>query len=121
MDKLLRKLIKDHNMEFVMLLFLSHFVFHLRLINCILNYNRASVLDYLVHHVQCLGLFSTHYHRLAVEHEDNKVNVFISCFELSHIQVLTCVCEYRTIGITLPYGMRSRHGRRRFGRSDFPL
>ncbi|CAM0951311.1 unnamed protein product [Alopecurus aequalis] len=35
----------------------------------------ASVLDYLVHRVQCLGLFSTHYHRLAVEHEDNKVSL----------------------------------------------
>ncbi|XP_047048385.1 DNA mismatch repair protein MSH6 [Lolium rigidum] len=35
----------------------------------------ASVLDYLVRHVQCLGLFSTHYHRLAVEHEDNKVSL----------------------------------------------
>uniref|UniRef100_A0ACD5YI65 Uncharacterized protein n=1 Tax=Avena sativa TaxID=4498 RepID=A0ACD5YI65_AVESA len=35
----------------------------------------ASVLDYLVHHVQCLGLFSTHYHRLAVEHEDSKVSL----------------------------------------------
>ncbi|CAL5081395.1 unnamed protein product [Urochloa decumbens] len=33
----------------------------------------ASVLEYLVHQVQCLGLFSTHYHRLAVEHKDTKV------------------------------------------------
>jgi hypothetical protein len=36
--------------------------------------NRASVLEYLVHQVQCLGMFSTHYHRLAVEHKDAKVN-----------------------------------------------
>ncbi|KAG2634956.1 hypothetical protein PVAP13_2NG321800 [Panicum virgatum] len=35
----------------------------------------ASVLDYLVHQVQCLGLFSTHYHRLAVEHKDTKVSL----------------------------------------------
>ncbi|XP_062194119.1 DNA mismatch repair protein MSH6-like isoform X2 [Phragmites australis] len=35
----------------------------------------ASVLEYLVHHVQCLGLFSTHYHRLAVEHKDTKVSL----------------------------------------------
>ncbi|XBH92070.1 hypothetical protein VPH35_083283 [Triticum aestivum] len=35
----------------------------------------ASVLDYLVHRVQCLGLFSTHYHKLAVEHEDGKVSL----------------------------------------------
>ncbi|KAK3133294.1 hypothetical protein QOZ80_6AG0534770 [Eleusine coracana subsp. coracana] len=35
----------------------------------------ASVLEYLVHHVQCLGLFSTHYHRLAVEHKDSKVSL----------------------------------------------
>lgn len=35
----------------------------------------ASVLEYLVHQVQCLGLFSTHYHRLAVEHKDTKVSL----------------------------------------------
>lgn len=35
----------------------------------------ASVLEYLVHHVQCLGLFSTHYHRLAVEQQDIKVSL----------------------------------------------
>ncbi|KAL6600784.1 hypothetical protein ACP70R_045069 [Stipagrostis hirtigluma subsp. patula] len=35
----------------------------------------ASVLEYLVHHVQCLGLFSTHYHRLAEEHKDSKVSL----------------------------------------------
>lgn len=35
----------------------------------------ASVLEYLVHHVQCLGLFSTHYHRLAMEHKDTKVSL----------------------------------------------
>uniref|UniRef100_K3ZQ28 DNA mismatch repair protein n=1 Tax=Setaria italica TaxID=4555 RepID=K3ZQ28_SETIT len=35
----------------------------------------ASVLEYLVHQVQCLGLFSTHYHRLAVEHKDAKVSL----------------------------------------------
>ncbi|CAO2194423.1 unnamed protein product [Urochloa humidicola] len=33
----------------------------------------GSVLEYLVHQVQCLGLFSTHYHSLAVEHKDTKV------------------------------------------------
>jgi hypothetical protein len=34
----------------------------------------ASVLEYLIHHVQCRGLFSTHYHRLAVDCEkDTKV------------------------------------------------
>ncbi|WVZ64907.1 hypothetical protein U9M48_014354 [Paspalum notatum var. saurae] len=38
-------------------------------------YNRASVLEYLVNQVQCLGLFSTHYHRLAVEHKDTKVSL----------------------------------------------
>uniref|UniRef100_A0A804UDM6 DNA mismatch repair protein n=1 Tax=Zea mays TaxID=4577 RepID=A0A804UDM6_MAIZE len=35
----------------------------------------ASVLEYLVHQVQCLGLFSTHYHRLAMEHNDTKVSL----------------------------------------------
>ncbi|KAJ3705799.1 hypothetical protein LUZ61_009504 [Rhynchospora tenuis] len=34
----------------------------------------ASVLEYLVRHVQCRGLFSTHYHRLAVDYEkDTKI------------------------------------------------
>ncbi|KAL5206458.1 hypothetical protein ABZP36_034667 [Zizania latifolia] len=35
----------------------------------------ASVLEYLVHRVQCLGLFSTHYHRLAEENKDSKVSL----------------------------------------------
>ncbi|KAJ1289623.1 hypothetical protein BS78_02G178900 [Paspalum vaginatum] len=35
----------------------------------------ASVLEYLVNQVQCLGLFSTHYHRLAVEHKDARVSL----------------------------------------------
>ncbi|XP_038987619.1 DNA mismatch repair protein MSH6 isoform X2 [Phoenix dactylifera] len=36
----------------------------------------ASVLEYLVHRIQCRGLFSTHYHRLAVEYEkDAKVSL----------------------------------------------
>jgi len=35
----------------------------------------ASVLEYLVHQVQCLGLFSTHYHRLAMERKDTKVSL----------------------------------------------
>ncbi|XP_072995622.1 DNA mismatch repair protein MSH6 [Typha latifolia] len=34
----------------------------------------SSVLEFLVRHVQCRGLFSTHYHRLAIEYEkDDKV------------------------------------------------
>jgi hypothetical protein len=46
--------------------------------------NRGSVLEYLVHHVQCLGLFSTHYHRLAVEHKDTKViDSYIFCREFN--------------------------------------
>ncbi|KAF8657666.1 hypothetical protein HU200_059821 [Digitaria exilis] len=35
----------------------------------------ASVLEYLVHQVQCLGLFSTHYHKLAMEQKDTKVSL----------------------------------------------
>ncbi|KAK1318580.1 DNA mismatch repair protein MSH6 [Acorus calamus] len=35
-----------------------------------------SVLDYFVHKVQCRGMFSTHYHRLAVDYEkDPKVSL----------------------------------------------
>ncbi|GMH02314.1 hypothetical protein Nepgr_004153 [Nepenthes gracilis] len=35
-----------------------------------------SVLDFLVHNVQCRGMFSTHYHRLAVDFEgDSKVSL----------------------------------------------
>ncbi|OAY70755.1 DNA mismatch repair protein MSH6, partial [Ananas comosus] len=37
----------------------------------------ASVLEHLVHHIQCRGLFSTHYHRLAAEYEkDDKVALY---------------------------------------------
>ncbi|CAL9753886.1 unnamed protein product [Musa acuminata subsp. burmannicoides] len=36
----------------------------------------ASVFEYLVHRVQCRGLFSTHYHRLILEYEKNtKVSI----------------------------------------------
>lgn len=51
-------------------------------------YNRASVLEYLVHQVQCLGLFSTHYHRLAMEHNDTKViDTYLVLFCCSLIQL----------------------------------
>jgi DNA mismatch repair protein MSH6 len=43
----------------------------------------ASVLEYLVHHVQCLGLFSTHYHRLAAENKDSKVSLCHMACEIS--------------------------------------
>ncbi|XP_020276973.1 DNA mismatch repair protein MSH6-like isoform X2 [Asparagus officinalis] len=37
----------------------------------------GSVLNYLVHRIHCRGLFSTHYHRLAVEYQnDTKVSLF---------------------------------------------
>jgi hypothetical protein len=63
-------------------------------------YNRASVLEYLVHQVQCLGLFSTHYHRLAMEHKDTKVTdtylVFFFWLFLNTTlsNVVTCIYEY---------------------------
>uniref|UniRef100_J3MXB1 DNA mismatch repair protein n=1 Tax=Oryza brachyantha TaxID=4533 RepID=J3MXB1_ORYBR len=43
----------------------------------------ASVLEYLVHRVQCLGLFSTHYHRLAAENEGSKVSLCHMACEIS--------------------------------------
>uniref|UniRef100_A0A0E0ES22 DNA mismatch repair protein n=1 Tax=Oryza meridionalis TaxID=40149 RepID=A0A0E0ES22_9ORYZ len=43
----------------------------------------ASVLEYLVHRVQCLGLFSTHYHRLAAENKDSKVSLCHMACEIS--------------------------------------
>uniref|UniRef100_A0A0E0M117 DNA mismatch repair protein n=1 Tax=Oryza punctata TaxID=4537 RepID=A0A0E0M117_ORYPU len=43
----------------------------------------ASVLEYLVHRVQCLGLFSTHYHRLAAENKNSKVSLCHMACEIS--------------------------------------
>lgn len=122
--------IKDHIIELLCPLgIIYHFVTPFTittlrwLICCLMDYNRASVLDYLVHRVQCLGLFSTHYHKLAVEHEDDKVKS--PYHALNWIQPYTgvnlCIWIPHIVGITLPYGMPSRHWRRRFGRGDFPL
>jgi hypothetical protein len=49
-----------------------------------------SVLEHFVHKVQCRGMFSTHYHRLAVDYQkDSKVclyfwnlSMFVSIFAL---------------------------------------
>lgn len=66
-----------------------------------INLLRASVLEYLVHRVQCLGLFSTHYHRLAAENKDSKVIDSYLVPWIDIIYALNCGTEYRTSQVSL--------------------
>lgn len=76
MDKPLRKcLLWDCIYSPVVLSFMIDFL-TTHLIFCFVhsNFGRESVLEHLVRRVQCRGLFSTHYHRLAIDYlKDPKV------------------------------------------------
>lgn len=51
-----------------------HESFQLTLYGVLIILGRESVLEHLVRKIECRGIFSTHYHRLAVDYEkDPKV------------------------------------------------